>query len=173
MSDPLSSITNVENTVIPAPIRPGPQPRHEPEKGASHMATYTGFGRTNTFAVKDIPALQETVGAHFSVVPESNADGPGRVTLFDADDDTGDWEHYNWDDTESPIFAPDMIAEHLQDGQVAIFVHIGNEALRYLGGFSIAVHSDGRQIRMNLDDIYDRIGTEFGVSPESVTKASD
>ncbi|ORW08128.1 MULTISPECIES: hypothetical protein [Mycolicibacter] len=137
------------------------------------MATYTGVGRTNTFAVKDIAALQETVGAEFTVIPEANAQGPGRVTLLANGGESGDWSSYDWDseDCDLPIFVPDVIAEHLQDGEVAVFIHVGNEKLRYLGGFSVAVHSDGRQVRVNLDDIYDAIGPTFGVPPESVDKA--
>ncbi len=136
------------------------------------MATYTGIGRTNTFAVKDVAALKEAVGSLCTVVPENNTQGPGRVTLLDNGGESGDWSLYDWDadDEAGPIFVPDVIAEHLQDGQVAVFVHVGNERLRYLGGFSVAVHSDGRQVRVNLDGIYDLISTEFGVPAESIDK---
>lgn len=130
------------------------------------MASYTGIGRTNTFRVKDTTAVKDRLEPAFTVLVDGATAGAGAVTIF-ADED-GDWQRtlYAGDDDEegTEIYLPDWIVDHLQPGETAVFVHIGNEGKRYLGAFSIAVHADGRQIHLNIDDIYRRAETEFGVT---------
>lgn len=146
------------------------------------MANYYGFGRTNTFAVKDIQALRARLGPDFTVLDRSE-EGPGRVSIFaDDGDGTGFWSRwiYSEDDDnidehsyEEPeeLYVPDVIAEYLQDGQVAVFMHAGAEKQRYIVGYAVAVGCDGRQVRLSLDDIYEAAATAFGVSPGSISSA--
>ncbi|MGJ6127307.1 hypothetical protein QN239_32530 [Mycolicibacterium sp. Y3] len=117
------------------------------------MADYYGKGRTNIFKVKDIEALKAALaGAEFTV--EARPDrGADAVLIQVSDNDvTGCWGQlvYSDDDDDvepTELFVPDMIAEHLQDGQVAVFVHAGSEKLRYLSAYSIAVHANGNHGR--------------------------
>lgn len=129
------------------------------------MTSYTGIGRTNTFRVNDTAEVKALLEPAFTVL-ERDAGAPGSVTIFS--DDDGDWQRtlFADDDDEdgTEIYLPDWIIDHLQPGETAIFVHIGNEGQRHLGAFSIAVHSDGRQIHLNLEEIYQRAETEFGVT---------
>lgn len=139
------------------------------------MATFYGRGRTNTFAVKDIEALKATVAdTEIEVVDR----GEGRVTLLTGDDGDGDFSVYRYtegdeeDHDDDPLFIPDMIAEHLQSGEVAVFESSGWEKFRYMSAWAIAVFSDGRQVRVDVNDVYDRAATEFGVARNSISDAA-
>ncbi|SHV17465.1 Uncharacterised protein [Mycobacteroides abscessus subsp. abscessus] len=139
------------------------------------MANYYGAGRSNYFKVKSVEALQEALdGAPVEVLPSS--DVPGEVCILATDDDGGGhWSHVIWaekpDEEDREVDVPELIAEHLEEGQVAIFVHIGAEKLRYLCGYSLAVYSDGRKVRVDLDDVYARASAEFGVPSKQISQA--
>lgn len=137
------------------------------------MANYYGKGRTNEFAVKDIDALKEALkGTEVEVV--QRGEGNTVVLLLD-DGDCSDFSLYLWGDEEGAedeyMFVPDMIAEHLQPGQIAVFQHSGWEKLRYTDAWAIAVHSDGRQVRVSIHDVYDAAATEFGVDRSTISPA--
>lgn len=140
------------------------------------MANYYGAGRSNYFKVKSVEALRASLeGAPFEVHEVS--DTPGKVCILARDDDGGGHLSYIfWDDEsgeeDREIYLPDLIAEHLEEGQVAVFVHIGAEKLRYLSGYSVAVHSDGTQVQIDLNDVYERAATEFGVPREEIEVAA-
>lgn len=136
------------------------------------MANYYGRGRTNVFAVKDVQALRTALECHDFEVEERS---PGCVAIFAADcDGTGDWSRWiDCDDGEDgELFVPEMIAAHLQPGQVAVFVHVGSEKLRYVTGYSIAVHSDGRQVRLDLGDIITSAAEAFAMPAGSISTPS-
>lgn len=140
------------------------------------MADYCGKGRTNIFKVKDIDALKAALaGAEFTV--EARPDrGADAVLIHVSDNDgAGNWGqpvHIDDDDEPTELFVPDMIAEHLQDGQVAVFVHAGSEKLRYLSAYSIAVHANGNQVRIDLYDIYQRAAGAFDVDVNEIDWAA-
>ncbi len=138
------------------------------------MATFYGQGRTNTFAVKDVEALKAALADTDIEVLER---GESRVTLFTGTDGDGDFSVYRYnDDTDEmdddPLFIPDMIVEHLQPGEVAVFESSGWEKFRYMSAWAIAAHSDGRQIRVDVNDIYARAAKEFGVDRNSISDAA-
>jgi len=132
------------------------------------MANYYGKGRTNIFAVKDVAALKAELEPREFTVEDR---GEGKVCILSTDcEGEGDWsrtaydENGDLDEDAEPFYVPNMIAKHLQDGQVAVFQHIGSEKLRYLEGRAEAVHSNGQQIRINLNDIIDQARTQWNVS---------
>lgn len=137
------------------------------------MANYYGAGRTNAFRVKNVAALKGALeDADVEVVEE----GPGTavVLLVNDPDGGGYWGTALFDDDGEfvdELFVPDMIAEHLEDGEVAVFVHAGAEKLRYITGYSIAVHSSGQQVRVELDDIYALAARSFDVEPSQISEA--
>jgi hypothetical protein len=63
----------------------------------------------------------------------------------------------------STIFAE--IAEFLIDGEIAVFMEVGAEKLRYCNGYAIAVHSNGEYETLNLDRIYDFAEQRWGKRP--------
>lgn len=133
------------------------------------MANYYGMGRTNTFAVKDVAALKDALELHDFEVLDRETDGTGQrgqVSIFVNDPDgVGEWARWiETDDGEDDeLFVPDMIAPHLRDGEVAVFQHVGHEKQRYLTGYAVAVHSDGRQISIALDDVIVQAKQQWGV----------
>lgn len=141
------------------------------------MANYYGKGRTNIFRVKDVDALKAALSAAEFTVEDRPDRGPNAVSITVSDNDgAGNWgqlvytdEH---DDDPAELFVPDIIAEHLQDGQVAVFVHAGSEKLRYLSAYGIAVHASGQQVRLNLDDIYQRAAEAFNVDINGIDWAA-
>ena len=59
------------------------------------------------------------------------------------------------DDEEFDII--DAVADHLLDGEVAVFQEVGAEKLRYVSGWSIAINSEGERLSVDLDEIYQKI----------------
>lgn len=60
------------------------------------------------------------------------------------------------------------LQEHLADDEVAIFMAIGSEKLRYLDGYAIAFNNKGEIRNVSLDDIY-KLASELG---PNVTQAT-
>jgi len=129
------------------------------------MATYTSMGRTNHFAVRDLQKLKDIVdGTGIELCQE----GETSVVLLDTDGT--DWTIFT-EDGEDEIYLPDVISQHLQPGEVAVFQSIGNEKFRYLSGHSVAVNSDGQQVWVRLSDIYTAAANAFGVDSATITVA--
>ncbi len=135
------------------------------------MANYYGQGRTNTFAVRDVDALKSALADYeIEVIDRDDS----QVTLL-ANNEDGDFSVWTFDDdedTEDSVFIPDMIAEFMQPGQIAVFVHSGWEKMRYMSAWGLAVHSDGRQIRISVDDIYAIAAKAFDVDPRLISVAA-
>jgi hypothetical protein len=58
------------------------------------------------------------------------------------------------------------IAGFLADGEVAVFITIGYEGMRYLHGDAFAVHSDGRFLIQTTGQIYELAEKEWGITPQ-------
>lgn len=138
------------------------------------MANYYGQGRTNTFAVRSIDALKaELSDTDIEVLERAD----GRVTLFTSSDGDGDFSVYRYDEDgefidDEPLFIPDIIAGHLQPGETAVFESSGWEKFRYMSAWAIAVHSDGRQVRVDVNDVYTLAAQEFGIDRTAITDAA-
>lgn len=92
-------------------------------------------------------------GNYFSISSrESNGEGWRRLTFDEESNDPLD------------LNIAEELAEHLQDGSVAVLMEIGAEKLRYLVGEAIAVNSKGESVTVNIESIYDQaahLGTEI------------
>lgn len=146
------------------------------------MANYAANARTNKFRVKDVNALVKDIEkAGLSVVERepskapvygdielvrrnTQEDGSERVCLF-ADEG---WPSFDEDSVAARLELEDdqpipegyeslhmLVAQHLVEGEVAIFIEVGAEKLRYLGGTAVAVNASGETRRVDLDDIVD------------------
>ena len=60
------------------------------------------------------------------------------------------------------------LSRHLADGEVAVLMEIGNQKLQFLNGTAYAVHSDGRTVRLHLNEIYERAAKELGVEVSAI-----
>lgn len=139
------------------------------------MANYYESARTNYFRVKDIAAfiafMATVPGSEYHASgddkPDSfcvlfTEDGVPTARFLDEPNEAGD-------DYEEFDFMEEL-APHLADGSIAVLQGSGHEKLRYVTGYSIAVDNTGKQVSVNIDDIYALAKKEFGEKSE-VTQA--
>jgi len=124
------------------------------------------MGRTNHFSVRDLQKLKGLVVG--TGIELHQQEGENQVVLLDMEGT--DWM-ISSEDCEDDIYLPDVIAQHLLPGEVVVFQSIGNEKLRYLGGNSVAVNSDGEQVWVHLSDIYAAAAKKFGIDRSSISLA--
>jgi hypothetical protein len=134
------------------------------------MANYYGNGRTNYFNVKedkkkDLEELADLFNLNFcdsdtGVCLLSNHEDGGFDKWFDEvdlEDCTPEQkkvlkEYCDFDGTEEvEVCITDIIYQFLTDDTVAVFQSVGNEKLRYLTGWVIAVDSTNKCINKSLD----------------------
>lgn len=118
------------------------------------MSNYTAFCRTNYFRVRDPQAFREAMDALGNITV--HGDGEDGVCLTDNDPDGGGWPTWTMDEdgNEQEIDLPGIVAAHLAEGDVAVFMEIGWEKLRYLVGCAVAINAQGQRCHVSLDDIY-------------------
>jgi hypothetical protein len=137
------------------------------------MANWVGVSRTNYFVVKDPDSFVEDM-AMFHVEVISRDDG--RFALIAATDDGG-WNSVDWrkgpdacEDEANDCWFPEIVAEYLADGEVAVLQTIGAEKMRYLSGYAVAIRNDKKYVQVSIDDIYKLAEKELGV--EEITLAT-
>lgn len=122
------------------------------------MANYVSHCRSSYFPVNDEDVFRAWARARELTVTEKELDDGARGFCLSVPH--GSWDICDPTGDES-VFVPDEIADHLPDGWTAVFLEVGYEGLgnpaRYLVGYAIAVDSDGNQMSIGLDDIYDRV----------------
>lgn len=140
------------------------------------MANYAANARTNAFFIDSIDGLTTSLAQYGLTISEEphtadlliNAgvvreDGAQSVKLFayggwPTMDEDSVAERLELDEDEDAPSKPlhMVVAEHLaDDSQVAIFIEVGMEKMRYLGGVAVAVNKTGDTRRVDLDDILD------------------
>lgn len=137
------------------------------------MANYIATCRSNYFKVKD----PETFLAAMELIPNIVVDSDNNDETFyilGDDPDGAGWPNWIYDDetgeeTEVDLFA--TVANHLQDGEVAVFMEAGAEKQRYVIGCAVAVNSKGECRTIHLHDIYDIAKAELTDNPTKVTVA--
>ena len=118
------------------------------------MANYYGNSRSNYFKVKDVDKFKEFLNSMYDM--EFIDDSNGRVGFL-VTGEGGSIPCEIWDKEADEYVELDfdkMLAQHLQDGEVAIYQEVGAEKLRYLVGYSVAVNSKGETAMVNINDIY-------------------
>lgn len=146
------------------------------------MANYVANARTNKFRIKDMDALVEDLGkvGLSAVIYEPgkpSSYGDLEIVRVDTAEDGSEsikifanegWPPFDEEsiayrlELEDDEIVPEsyeslhmLVSRHLVDGEVAIFVEVGAEKLRYLGGVAVAVNTAGETRRIDLDDIVD------------------
>ena len=127
------------------------------------MANYYAIARSNYFAVKDEQAFREWAsGLRLTVLTpdlsRTTADGVPRFGITPGrGGDNGDWPDSIYDADADKIEEIDLakqLAPHLADGEVAVLMAVGNQALRYLRRTATAVNNKGKTVSINLDTVY-------------------
>jgi hypothetical protein len=134
------------------------------------MADYYAASRSNYFKVNDAAAFETWCGE----VSLQFWKDDGSYAIFPDDDcDLGTWPAIGTAADEDDLDQDNLfaaLARHLVPGHIAVLVEVGNEKLRYLGGYALAIDSDGRRAEVSLDDIYDKARAVFGAHAV-ITKA--
>lgn len=127
------------------------------------MSNYYATARSNYFRVKDKAAFREVLNP-FDLQIYDEAD-----TLCLLSNSESGWDWYNPDNDEDtdPV---ELIAPHLQDGEVCILMESGAEKLRYISGYAEAFDSSGERVTLCLQDIYKLAKEKFGAQA-SITEA--
>ena len=128
------------------------------------MANYYGSCRTNYFKVRDEKAFEAAIEA-LPNVECHRSDGAidakhaGLYCILGNDMDGAGWptsQYIEETDDHTHLDLVDEVYPHLADGEVAIFVEVGAEKLRFLVGYAEAVNNKGERIIVSLLDIYEK-----------------
>lgn len=128
------------------------------------MANWHGSARTNYVKVKDYDALVKFLdGIPVEVHPHPNAEN--FVMFQPTDNDSGDFSYQYLDDDGDEMYWSwqEAVCPHLVEGQVLILMTVGSEKLRYLTGYAEAYAWDGRNVGININEIYCRAAQMFNV----------
>lgn len=110
------------------------------------MANYYGHGRSNYFKVKNAKKFQKWASEWQDIeVAQKN----GLFAIF-SECESGDFPQskngYDGNEASDKDFISSL-APFLAKHSVAVFMHIGNEKMRYLDGYAAAINAKG-EIRM-------------------------
>jgi hypothetical protein len=128
------------------------------------MANYYGAARSNYFQVKDLNAFKASLHPFNVQIVED----PRGITLLSKSDSGWDW--YN-PKTDEPADEVDLISRHLQKNEVCVLMETGAEKLCFLGGYAVAFDHTGKEVSLNLNQIYDMARAAFG-DKAKITEAS-
>jgi hypothetical protein len=134
------------------------------------MANYYATTRSNYFKVKDPEAFNAWAKRRCLEVwnqrtEKGNDRDPTMFAIASDDPDGAGWPHSSYDeetDEEEEFDIADELPTHLADKQVAILMEAGAEKQRYIIGYAIAVHANGKTAMLRLSNIYDLARKEFG-----------
>ena len=130
------------------------------------MANYYATTRSNYFRVKDAEAFKVWCSElNLEFWTEQFPEHPGDTFYaISAGSGDGGWPSTRWGEDEDPIDI-DMeteIPKHLDPRDVAILLEVGNEKLRYVTGYAIAIHAEKPPVYVNISSIVDKAREEFG-----------
>ena len=113
------------------------------------MANYYASARTNYFKVKDLDKFKEEMNKHeVEVVSQED-----KVAVLSCNGEGAGFPSYDHETDEDLDFAR-IVSTHLEEEEVAIFMEVGAEKLRYLVGIAEAINSKGEVRIISLDNIY-------------------
>lgn len=139
------------------------------------MANWYGAARSNYFRVKDHEAFKASMSENGVDVFEGEGKTAGMVMVTPNTlvDDSGGWPRWRYDentDEDVEIDVPELVAGHLAEGSVAVFMQCGHEKLRYLDGYAEAIDRTGKRIAVSLNDIFQMAAKSF--EGQTVTDAT-
>lgn len=122
------------------------------------MATYYATARSNYFQVKDIKAFQDAMDEHnVEVWVQEPTESTEPVLVGVTPEDSDGWPSVVFNEITQECEDVDffsLVASHLVEGSVAIFMEVGAEKLRYVLGYAHAINSAGQSVNVSLNDIY-------------------
>lgn len=143
------------------------------------MSNWNGNARTNAFRVKNLDAFKAALStAVGDGIKLEDGKLEGTVILLSNTDD-GDFPRWQinhnegdpaFDDVEFNVLR--FIAEHLQEGEVAVAMCAGSERQRYVSGWAGAINHKSESVSIVLDDIYQLAVDKLSASPAHLTAAT-
>lgn len=128
------------------------------------MANWHGTARSNYFRVRDETGFLRWVDGLPGVTGSRHGEDGGlgerdeRFCLLEEDGEG--WPGCRHDQETGGVRDIDIVDElwpHLADGEVAVLQESGAEKLRYVTGYAVAVNSRGEILKVDIDDIYERV----------------
>ena len=135
------------------------------------MANYEQVARTNPFRVRDEAAFKADVLDRFCIEHWTKTVGGVVHHCLSADPNEGFWPNapQDQDDAEdADVDFFDLVASHLAEDSIVVFMACGHEKLRYLSGSAFALNHKGEFARVALSDIYELARQKFGATPLSI-----
>lgn len=133
------------------------------------MANYYEKARTNYFNVKDAIAFQDYINKFKSIDLVVNEKTGQYALIFDEEVGVPN-SYYDENDEDVEVDFIDDVSNHLTDDSIFVLQGIGNEKMRFLTGYAIAVNSKGERVDVNIDEIYELAKQKFGV--KEISQAS-
>jgi hypothetical protein len=118
------------------------------------MANYMGMARSNYFRVNNLEKFDEFCTKFNLKSMQSQENGEHYVGFISESDGGLNFEAYDDSGEILPGNITEDLAKLLYEDDVAIFMEIGNEKMRYLSGFAYAVNAKGEEKKIDLGDIY-------------------
>ena len=130
----------------------------------------TGIGRTNFFRVVNDVKFKAEMERYDVEVAEQAIDGHMHYAIID-ENSGGLWpsDVENAEQELQNVYFPDVVAKHLVDGEIAVFMAISNEGARSIIGNAMAINNRRERVSVTLDDIYLRAAARFGHVPRPAT----
>lgn len=123
------------------------------------MANYYSAARTNYVEIEDMEGLAEALEPFSDVMICQEPSHP-NIVCFLGSDESG-WPTADEDGVEFDPFV--QITPFMKPDQVLVLIETGHDRLRYVSGYAMACHSDGRAVTLDLSDIYQLAATTFSV----------
>lgn len=125
---------------------------------------YNATSRTNWFNVKDEAAFRAALNPFENIVEIATRSGDDKLMLSAEHNDDGTFPsaYFDKNDECQELVFHELVAEHLTDGEVAVFMSAGADKLRFVGGSAIAIDNTLKSVEICLSQIYDKAKEAFG-----------
>ena len=137
------------------------------------MANFYAHARSNYFEVKDMDAFEKEM----ATLPDITVINQGDLVGVMVDNgDSGCFPSWRYDENgdvemeDEEIDIVEIVAGHLAEGAVAIFMEVGAEKMRYISGWAEAINSRYDRKTISLNDIYDA-AAGMTTSMKGITRA--
>lgn len=153
------------------------------------MSQFNAKTRTNLFSVHDVEEFRAALadnglptctwqdrdqsgwGHVLDVVVKDGLTGvalciDGQMPCLEAPEGQEEWSGDRFADL------PELVADHLVEGSVAIFVEVGTERFAFFGGTALAINARHETRLVMLDDIYGK-AEELVPEGTAITRAED